>query len=166
MESLLLSPDIYSGDRSPPTLFKVVIMYEDFGTGKRAKKGFDYVAEELGNDLEFRHSMWRLDVLQEPTLSIMAAPALAEADLLILSLRGDSRLPTKIRALIDDRLAQTVNHDCALVALFEGVIPATRSLVYSYLAKLARNHGLDLFEQALSAAGVRAESSLNLVWVF
>jgi hypothetical protein len=34
-------------------------MYEDFETGERAKKGLDYVAEELGNDLEFRHSMWR-----------------------------------------------------------------------------------------------------------
>jgi len=37
------------GVRSPPTPFNVLIMYEDFGTGKRAKKGLDYVAEELGN---------------------------------------------------------------------------------------------------------------------
>ena len=95
MQSLLLSREMLSGGRSPPTLFNVVIMYEDFGTGKRAKKGFDYVAEELGNDLEFRHSMWRLDVLQEPTLSVMAAPALAEADLLILSLRGEASFQLK-----------------------------------------------------------------------
>jgi hypothetical protein len=78
-----------SGRRSPPTPFNVVIMYEDFGTGTRAKKGLDYVAAELGNDLEFRNSMWRLDVLQEPKVSILAASALAEADLLIISLRGD-----------------------------------------------------------------------------
>jgi hypothetical protein len=57
MQSLLLSREMLSGHRSPPTPFKVVIMYEDFETGKRAKKGLDYVAEELGNDLEFRHSM-------------------------------------------------------------------------------------------------------------
>ena len=36
--------------RSQPTRFNVVILYEDFGTGRRAKKGLDYVAEELGND--------------------------------------------------------------------------------------------------------------------
>jgi hypothetical protein len=166
MESLWLSPDILSGQRSPPTLFNVVIMYEDFGTGKRAKKGLDYVAEELGDDLEFRHSMWRLDVLQEPALSVMAAPALAEADLLIISLRGDSRLPVEIRALIDERLAQTANHDCALVALFEAVTPANRSSVYAYLAKLARLHSLDFFEQALGDAEDRGEPSLKLVWVF
>jgi hypothetical protein len=54
-----LPPEMLSR-RGQPARFNVVIMYEDFGTGKRAKKALDYVAEELGNDLEFRHSMWRL----------------------------------------------------------------------------------------------------------
>jgi hypothetical protein len=166
MDSLWLSSEILPGQRSPPTLFNVVIMYEDFGTGKRAKKGLDYVAEELGDDLEFRHSIWRLDVLQEPALRVMVATALAEADLLIISLRGDSRLPAKIRALIDERLAQTANHDCALVALFEGRTPLTRSSVYACLAKLARLHGRDLLEQALTEPEDHGEPPLNLVWVF
>jgi hypothetical protein len=65
-----LPPEMLSR-RSPPTRFNVVIMYEDSGTGGRAKKGLDYVAGELGNDLEFRHSMLRLDVLQEPKLNVM-----------------------------------------------------------------------------------------------
>jgi hypothetical protein len=56
-----LPPEMLSR-RSPPGRFNVVIMYEDFGTGKRAKKALDCVAEELGNNLECRHSMWRLDV--------------------------------------------------------------------------------------------------------
>jgi len=133
-----------------PTPFNVVIMYEDFGTGMRAKKGLDYVAEELGNNLEFRHSMWRL----------------AEADLLIISLRGEGQLPAKIRALIAERLAQTVNHECALVALFEGAATATRSSVYAGLANLARQHGLDFFEQALSDAEDQEKPLLKLIWVF
>jgi hypothetical protein len=165
MQSLLLSREMPSTDRSPPTPFNVVIMYEDLGSGKRAKKGFDYVAEELGNDLEFRHSMWRLDVLQDPKLNALAAPALAEADLLIISLRGKGQLPAKIRALIDERLAQT-SHDCALVALFEGAGSATRSSVYACLATLARQHGLDFFEQALSDAEDHEGPSLKLLWVF
>ena len=103
------SQEMLSGNRNPPTPFNVVIMFEDFGSGRRAKKGLDYIAEQLGNDLEFRHSMWRLDVLQEPKLNVMAALALAEADLLIISLRGGGQLPAKIRALIDERLAQTTN---------------------------------------------------------
>jgi hypothetical protein len=166
MQSLLLSRGMLSGDRSPPTPFNVVIMYEDFRTGKRAKKGLRYVAKELGNDLEFRHSMWRLDILQDPKLNVLAAPALAEADLLLISLRDEGRLRAKIRVLIDERLAQTVNHACALVGLFEGAATATRSSVYACLANLARQHGLDFFEQALSDAEDQEERSLKLVWVF
>jgi transposase len=51
MEFLCTSSEMLSG-RSRPTPFNVVIMYEDFGTGMRAKKGFDYVAEELGNAID------------------------------------------------------------------------------------------------------------------
>ena len=44
--------------------------------------------------------MWRLDILQNPKLNVMAAPALAEADLLIISFRGEEQLPAEIRVLI------------------------------------------------------------------
>jgi hypothetical protein len=154
------------GVRSPPTPFNVLIIYEDFGTGKRAKKGLDYVAEELGNDFEFRHSMWRLDILQDPKLNVMAAPALAEADLLIISLRGEGQLPAEVRALIDMRLAEKTNRDCALVALFEGAASAARTPVYACLANLARQHGLDFFEQAVWDVENHEEPSLKLIWVF
>jgi hypothetical protein len=59
-----------SGKRSPPARFNVVVMYEDIETRRQAKKGLDYVAEEFGNDLEYRHSMWQLNDLQDPKLSV------------------------------------------------------------------------------------------------
>jgi hypothetical protein len=104
--------------------------------------------------------------VQDPKVNALAARALAEADLFIISLRGEEQFPAKIRALIDERRAQTVNHKCALVALFEGAAPATRSSVYACLANLARRHGLDFFEQALSDAEDDEELSLKLIWVF
>jgi hypothetical protein len=149
-----------------PAVFNVVLMYEDFETRERAKKSLDYLGEELGNDFDFKHSMWRLDVQQDSKLNALAAPSLAEADLLIVSLRCERRLPDRIRALIDERLAQKVNPECALVAPFEGLAPATRSSVYVCLATLARQHGLDFFEQAISEAEDQAEPSLKLVWAF
>ena len=161
-----LFPEIRYGSRSPPTPFNVVIMYEDFGTGKRAKKALDYVAEELGNGLEFRRSLWRLDVLQDPKLNVPTVPPLEEVDVVMISLRGDRQLPAKIRAAIDERLAQTANHECALVALFESTPSATRSSVYACLANIARQHRLDFFEQALSEPEDRGEPSLKLVWAF
>lgn len=161
-----LFPEMLYSSRSSPTPFNVVIMYEDFGTGKRAEKALDYVAEEFGNDLEFRRSLWRWDVLQDPKLNVPTAPALEEADLVMISLRGDRQLPAKIRATIDERLAQTSNHECALVALFESTPSATQSSVYASLANLARQHRLDFFEQALSKPEDQEEPLLKLVWVF
>jgi hypothetical protein len=166
LQSLLLSRERPAGDRSPPTPFNVMIIYEDCGTGKLAKKGLDYVTEELGNDLEFRHTMWRFDILQDPKLNLLATPALAEADLLIISFRGEEQLPAEIPVLIGTWLAEKANCDCALVALFEGTASATDNSVYACLANLARQHGLDFFEQALSDAEERKEPSLKLVWVF
>jgi hypothetical protein len=104
-------------------------MYEDFGTGKRAKGALDYVAEELRNDFEFRHTMWRLDVLQDPKLNILAAHALAEADLLIISLRGERQIPAEIRVLIDRWPVEKTNRDVALVALFEAKASETRGTI-------------------------------------
>ena len=166
MQSLLLSREMQSGARRMPVIFNVVLIYEDFETRERAKKSLDYLGKEFGSDFEFRHSMWRLDILQDPKLNALAAPSLAEAGLLLVSLRCERQLPDRVRALIDERLAQIVNPECALVAPFEGSAPATRSSVYACLATLARQHGLDFFEQASSEAEDQAEPSLKLVWAF
>ena len=165
MRSLLLSQGMLSGERSPSIPFNVVTMYEDFATGKRAKKGLDFVTEELGHGLEFRHSMWRLDILQDPKLKVLATPALAEADLLIISLRGERQLPAKIYVLIGEWLAVKSDRNRALVALFESTASETDSVVYVRLAHLALENELDLFEQAFSDAEDQ-EASLKLIWVF
>lgn len=166
MQSLLSSREMPFGERSPPAKFNVVIMYEDFGTRKQAKKGLQYVAEEFGSDFEIRHRMWRLDILQDPKLGARAAPSLAKSDLLMISLRGERQLSVQICALINERLAQAENRASALVALFEDTATATRSSVYACLVKLARQHGLDFFEQGIGEAEDQEAPSLKLVWVF
>ena len=162
----VLSREMQFGERSSPATFNVVLIYEDFETRERAKKSLDYLGQEFGSDFEFRHTMWRLDVLQDPKLNALAAPSLGEADLLIVSLRCERQVPDKILALIDERLAQTVNPECALVAPFERTAPVTRSSVYACLATLAGRHGFDFFEQAVAATGDQAEPSLKLLWAF
>jgi hypothetical protein len=162
----LLSREMPSGERSSPATFNVVLIYEDFETRERARKSLDYLGQEFGNDFEFKHTTWRLDVLQDPKLNALAAPSLGEADLLIVSLRYERQVPDKILALIDGRLAQTVNPECALVAPFERSAPVTRSSVYACLATLAQRHEFDFFEQVVSDAEDLAEPSLKLVWAF
>ena len=134
--------------------------------GSGQKKVSTTWARSLGTISSSGTRLWRLDVLQDPKLNALAAPSLAEADLLIVSLRCERQVPDKILALIDERLAQRVNPECALVAPFERSAPATRSSVYACLATLARQHGFDFFEQAVSDAEDQAEPSLKLVWAF
>src|SRR5260370_36565068 len=119
MQSLMLSQKILFGERSPPTPFNVVIMYEDFGSGKRAKKGLDYVAEELGNDLEFRHSMWRFDILQDPEINGLAGPPLPPAELLIIFLPRGGRVLPKNPPLNCWRGGQKEKHQSGLGWLVE-----------------------------------------------
>src|SRR5260370_4597248 len=110
MQSILLSREMLSGDRSPPTPFNVVIMYEDFGSGKRAKKGLDYVAEELGNDLEFRHSMWRFDTPQDPKINVLAAPPPSQAEFHLISLPGGGQNSTQNTPTIVEQHARHIHH--------------------------------------------------------
>ena len=107
-----------------------------------------------------------LDVFQDPKLDVPTAPALEEADLVMISLRGDRQLPAKIRATIDERLAQTSNHERALVALFESTPSATQSSVYACLANLARQHRLDFLSRRSAEPEDQEEPLLKLVWVF
>jgi hypothetical protein len=166
MQSLLTSREMPPGERSPPARFHVVIMYEDSGTRKQAKKGLNHVDGEFGSDFEIRHWMWRLDILQDPKLRVRAAPSLAKSDLLMISLRGERRLSATIRTLIDQQLLQTVNHGSALLALFEGATSPNRCPVYVGLSALAEERGLDFFEEAIKEGGDKEEPSLKLVWVF
>jgi len=58
----------------------VVIAYEDFETGKQAKRTFDFLAEQLKDECQFTNQMWKFDVLNIPKLREMAAKDAAGAE--------------------------------------------------------------------------------------
>ena len=60
------------GSESNPE-FSVVIVYEDFETGKDAKRTFDFLGEHLKDECHFTNQMWKFDVLNIPKLREMAA---------------------------------------------------------------------------------------------
>ena len=43
--------------------FNVVMAYEDFDTGKRAMRTYDYLVQHLGDECLFKNQMWKFDVL-------------------------------------------------------------------------------------------------------
>src|ERR1041385_735669 len=86
--------------------FSVVIAYEDFDTGKHAKKIYDYLAEHLKHEIQFTHQMWKFDVLAVSKLREMAAKDAVRADIIIVSAHGGADLPSEVKAWTEQWLAE------------------------------------------------------------
>src|SRR5438552_15165684 len=80
--------------------FNVIIAYEDFETGKRAKKICDFLVENLGHDCQFTSQMWKFEVLSIPKLRAMAARDAMMADIVIISWHG-AELPPDVKASVE-----------------------------------------------------------------
>src|SRR5205085_1496492 len=118
MQHTVIYPPLGSSDLGSNPNFNVVIAYEDFETGKQAKKTCDFLSGNLGLDCHVNHQMWKFDVLGLPKLREMAAKDAAAADIIIISCRGDNDLPEALKSWIELWLAEK-GHSLALVALIE-----------------------------------------------
>jgi hypothetical protein len=135
-------------------------------TGRRAQKGLSVLADEFGPDCEFQQWRWRSDMLHDPQLQNVAARDVAEADFVILSIRGD--WPLEVGALLDAWLVVKERRDVVLMAVFDDTnalevgagVPAL-----SRLARLAGRKGLDFFEQVIGDPENRHGRGLKLAWV-
>src|ERR1051326_1199971 len=160
MQHALTFPPLSPAGMDANPSFKVVIAYEDFDTGKLAKRTYDFLTEALGPDCSFTNQMWKFDVLLLPKLREIAIEDASGADIIIISSRG-RELPTHVTQWIDGWKA-TAHNPLALVALFDphqearGEVNAARS----YLAEVARNRNMEFFAQTdVSGSRPGSESS-------
>ncbi len=138
--SLLGSPDL---EANPA--FNVLVVYEDFETGKHAKRTFDYLVEHLGDECRFTNQMWKFDVLAVPKLREMAARDAAVADIIIVSAHGAHPLPPEVKAWIELWL-EARSSAIALVALFD-VDQNPDNPVRAFLATAAKRAKMEFFSQ-------------------
>jgi hypothetical protein len=147
MQRTLTSPPIGAADLDTNPPFNVVIAYEDFETGKHAKKTYDFLVENLGRDCQFSNQMWKFDVLSVPKLREIAASDAAGGDIVVISCHGDD-LPEHVKRWIEMWLAES-GKPLALVALFDRPreeAGKTRT-VRDYLAEVAIRGNLEFFAQ-------------------
>ncbi|PWU18528.1 MAG: hypothetical protein C5B50_08860 [Verrucomicrobia bacterium] len=130
-------------DFSP--VFNVVIIYEDFETGKQARRTYDFLVENLGTDCRFENQMWKFDVLRIPKLREMAARDAAAADIIIISGHGGDELPADVKHWVETWQGQSPNA-IALVALFDRPREETRP-AREYLANVANRCQMAFFAQ-------------------
>jgi hypothetical protein len=123
--------------------FEVLIAYEDLDTGKRAKKTYDFLVENLGTDCQFTNQMWKFDVLGIPNLREMAVKDSTKADIIIISCHG-ARLPAEVQAWIELSLREP-HRPFALVAMFDE--HADCADTRNYLESLAKRGQMEFFAQ-------------------
>jgi hypothetical protein len=141
-------PPFGSSEKDAEPNFNVVIAYEDFDTGKLAKRTFDVLNEQLKNDCRFTNQMWKFDVLNIPKLREMAAKDAAMADIVIISCRAKDELAPEVKAWIELWLAQE-SHVIALVALLDSSpeLQVERANLRRYLAEVAARGRMEFFAQ-------------------
>ena len=164
MQYTLLSPPLTSADLEVNPTFNVLIAYEDFESGKHAKRTYDFLLQNLGHECHFDHQMWKFDVLSIPKLREMAAKDAVEADIVMISSHGGESLPDVVKDWIEGWLPEKINA-IALVALFDCAqekVVHTRP-IRSYLAEVARRGGMGFFAQPDDWPGrKRQEEQLSL----
>jgi hypothetical protein len=151
--------DSRGAESDPP--FNIVIVYEDFETGKQAKRTFDFLAEHLQGECQFTNQMWKFDVLNIPRLREMAAKDAAAADIVIISCHARNELAPEVKAWIELWLAEK-NNTIALVALVgspPGFTTQTMAL-RRYLAEVALRGGMEFFAQPEDAQAANSWAPL------
>jgi hypothetical protein len=144
-----------------------VLLYEAFALGKRAARVDRFLAGQAGEGGGFEPGLWRCEPLESRHLPSRAAGAVARADLVILSVRGD--LPAGTGALLGAWLAGKRWRDSALVAIVDGagaVAKPAGDPATTRLARLARHHGLSFVHERLEIPDGPGRGRWEVVWVF
>jgi hypothetical protein len=145
MQSTLSLPPLGSSEAEVNPVFNIVIAYEDFETGKHAKKTYDYLVEHLSTECEFTNQMWKFEVLSVAKLRHMAVKDAVDADIILVSAHGQNDLPEEVKAWIEGWLAEP-HQAIALVGLFnqdESLDNPARD----YLERIARRGNMEFFSQ-------------------
>jgi hypothetical protein len=146
MQRAATRPPVASPDLEEIPVFSVVIAYEDYTTGRQAKRACDLLVANLNHKWEVSRQMWKFGVLSLPELRQMAAEDAAMANLIIVSSRGDRGLSVEVKAWIEMWLGYE-GEAVALVALFNCPLEQAEhaQATQAYLAGAAKRGHLEFF---------------------
>jgi hypothetical protein len=98
-------------------VFNVVLAYDEYSDGIRAKEFFDALVRDHGELFQFICHLWKFDVLREPHLFEAAARDVFGADMIVLAMRQSQELPGEVKGWIEQWLPSKQADSGALVAL-------------------------------------------------
>jgi hypothetical protein len=142
----------------PPSVLNVVVVFQDAPARQWARQIYDKVSRLVGDDAIWS-TWWEIHRLATPAVLSDAVQAVAEADIVVVSLQTASEPPPELCAWIEAWLQRRKPDEGALVALI-GVQEGAGSQAFrmrDYLRGVARAGRLDFLphEQKLPSASGR-----------
>jgi len=130
--------------------FKIVIAYETFASGMRAKGVSERLAAQLETEFDINSDVWKFDMLRHSRLREQAATDAAEADMIIISVGRAPELPTHVSDWVESWLPRKKGGQAALVALLDQHQEADGDLppLATYLQEMAEKGSMDFFCKA------------------
>jgi hypothetical protein len=141
----------------------VMLIYEDFTTGLRARQAFEQIGCELDLDADFSVDLWKFDLLRQPALLERAATVAAESDIVILSAHGRDELPGTADIWLEQWFDRRSGEPCALVVLLDKLAEDTLTPNQPFwaLRTAALAAGVDVFFHASEALQTERPSALD-----
>ncbi len=135
-----------SKDRADIPVFRVVIVYEDFTTARRAKQAYDFLAANLTHEWQVTSQMWKFGLLRIPEIRAMAAEDVMLADLIIVSCKGDGELPADVKDWIEMWQGDK-GEPVGLIVLFDRPPEQAEhaSATQTYLERVAKRRRMEFF---------------------
>jgi hypothetical protein len=125
------------------SVFKTVLIYENFTTGMRARRFFKALAR--ASDKTVEEQMWNFEVLGIREARNAAASAARKADVVAVSISGQLELPGTVQAWFDMWLWLLEDENPALIALFDSSATPNIVSIRAYLSCVARRAGIEFF---------------------
>lgn len=162
MSSALLNERTRPSGWEPKFPFDLLVGYDDKETRNRALHLYDHFAQQLLDDYDFQCSWWKLDHLANPALRQNAADAAVEANMVILSLRANSRFNHDQTQWIEDWTSRRHHRKSAFVVMLAGTNAPERdaSPLILNLRTFARRAGMDFFPHGFTLAAPAIEPEL------
>ncbi len=142
--SVLAVSDSFELNSTPD--FRVLLAYQDFAAGLRAKEFFDRLVQDHGGVFRFICHLWKFDLLQAPGLEDQAVAEAAKADMIVIAAHDHSTLPPTVKAWFERWLRRN-RIPGALVALVDASDPrhGTSSEMCASLREFAERGRMKFF---------------------
>ncbi len=101
----------------PRSHLEVSLAYQDLPTGITGRKFLHNVLKHCQKQVEFSLTLWNLALFQLPEILEQALLNVCKANLVVMSLRGDSQLKPEAEVWLTEWIANRGEDECALAVL-------------------------------------------------